>query len=651
MDDLENSPPAPAPDELERALARLSDDERCALAADPTGDPATLAALGRDATTGVRALVAANPASTADLLERLADDETPEVRSAVAAHPHAAPGLLHRLVADSEPDVRISVAFNARTMPADRAHLLADARARVRQAALYRLIRDSSWETLPNVAVAAGPLESASFERRVLAASDPALPVPLLEASADSADEGVRAAVAANPSCPAERLEVLAGAKSSASVLVAAASNPSASPDVLRRLARSKNFHVLVALGGNPALPEALLPRLLGHRWWAVRWGVAGSPHLRHDQFEQLVTDVAPIRLRLAANPATPPDVVDALVSDREVWVRGVALSHPAVLPDTLRSAAGDLDQPAWLLHGVAANPNCPDALRDEIEAWTMLGGGAGDPGFDPVTCLGHPADPAESPAVVAFERLGKGRRLDDPHPLHRSRPHQGLADEPHTVDVGVMLRDPEPAVRLTVLRQHRRALDQGTCHRLVRDDPEASIVSLAEAQLRMFRNQPMPRWAKVLAGFAVVLLIGAYAASRSEPTGQIPSFPAVSGTPLGTIDFDSLDFDRRLGLDPDQLERIGSDLGRTTTTEVDGVTVTLRPLETLTFVEVTPGTVEGIERLDGTEVRLIEGVPQTPQVGEPSGAFLWPDGAEQLVVIVRRGDENIEVRVDRLEP
>lgn len=91
-------------------VAGLGPRERRDIASDESTGIATLAALAKDAHTGVRSSVAANSSTPVPVLQALAHDRSEWVRGAVAANPAAPPDLVLHLSDDDAWHVRAQVA-------------------------------------------------------------------------------------------------------------------------------------------------------------------------------------------------------------------------------------------------------------------------------------------------------------------------------------------------------------------------------------------------------------------------------------------------------------------------------------------------------------------------------------------------------------
>ncbi len=260
------------------------------------------------------------------------------------------------------------------------------------------------------------------------------------------------------------------------------ARDPDASPDSLRRLARHARFDPVLgrALAAHPLAPPRLLARLTrSPRWdvragalahpscparrlrnphtlepWASREAVARSDHAPARAQEKLATDLSPVRLALAANPATAPEVVARLLRDHDPYVRGAAATHRAASPDALLRMSDNLAGPGWMLRGIARNPSCPPERAEEILTWLALGGAPSSAlQFDPVGCNGHPGDPHVS-ELTWYRRQAEGLNNAEWHALWRVRAQTTSARSwiPF-VTLNQLARDPRVEVRVTAAR------------------------------------------------------------------------------------------------------------------------------------------------------------------------------------------------------
>ena len=488
--------PSSEPEQLQRG-------ERVAIADDVDTNAERLSELAKDPSWRVRRAVAGNPSTPPAVLIALATDEASRVRIRLAANPATPSEALSILAFDASEIVRGRVSNHSATDPT----------ALVRS--VLRLDRDAFIDRIQTMYDRSGDdlyrderiLERVDrLEHRQLfrLARSPRTPAPILERMSAMGDRQLAAPLVANPNITPAALDLIADDAASARLVAAhplagpellrrlvnrhgrtavsaiVAGNPNLGVDLQRQLASSRSWHVRAALAANPEASPAIVNELATDREWAVRHQVAASPHLSHATSRRLIGDRAPVRLQLAANPSTAPDVHDQLTGDAEEWVRGVALRH-AHDSIALRRAVDGLDGPGWILKGVANNPAAPQDLVDEIGAWLVLGGGTGDPDFDPVTCTGRPPGDRDGEVLItaAYRALAGDRPIEDPHPLALARCYQGSEKSPSAREVGFALADPDPRVRIAVLNRVRDAR-RDLLARVISDDPDPAAVRTA---------------------------------------------------------------------------------------------------------------------------------------------------------------------------
>jgi len=107
-----------SPPELLRMLSYdPADQVRWKVAGNPAAPVETVSRLCRDPQWTVRKQAVLNPGCPEDILERASHDEAWEVRNSVARNPHSPPGCLRRLAQDSVTAVRATVAAHPQTPP------------------------------------------------------------------------------------------------------------------------------------------------------------------------------------------------------------------------------------------------------------------------------------------------------------------------------------------------------------------------------------------------------------------------------------------------------------------------------------------------------------------------------------------------------
>lgn len=192
---------------------------------------------------------------------------------------------------------------------------------------------------------------------QLLAALNPAMPVPDLLELLDTGVAYVRRRAAAHPALPVEVTDALA-ATGTRPMRVAVAGNPSLSPIAIDRLSRDAEVAVRAELAVNPALTPAVLVRLAHDRAVDVRAAAAAHAALTPEVRMVLSSDDAVcVRSAVACDPAADPEVVRRLTADVDPGVSRSAAANPACPPEVLEALA------TLMPHAVLANPAAPEAL------------------------------------------------------------------------------------------------------------------------------------------------------------------------------------------------------------------------------------------------------------------------------------------------
>lgn len=333
---------------------------------------------------------------------------------------------------------------------------------------------------------------------RAAVAARPDLPTPLARRLARDGDAAVAAAIAGNPAAPRQAIRRAARPWASAEVRRAAAANPNAGRWLLVWFALSGRWDVRRSVAGNPACPQWLLVgRLALDRRWSVREAVAASPRTSGVVLSLYARDrLAPLRFAVAGNRSLPSRTAERLLRDQDAYVAGVAASHPGLRSTVLSARFGGMEAPAWVLRRAATNPSCPPELAEQVLTWLALGGAHGDPGFDPVTCDGHPGDTDQS----AWQWYGaEVKRTEHPwhHPLWAVRARSTLGRQ--TVQTAVLrhlARDPVPEVRRVVLGF--RGLGQPLYHELTGDADQVVRQAAPRLLEEQRKDDRTPAWVAV---------------------------------------------------------------------------------------------------------------------------------------------------------
>jgi len=113
-------------------------------------------------------------------------------------------------------------------------------------------------------------------------------------------------------------------------VRMAVALNPNTPEDVLRKLAKSKEFGIFVwkAVAENPNTPVDVLILLAQNEDWRVREEVAWNKNTPAEVLKKLANDTSwGVRHTVTMNPNTPEDVLRKLAKEDKCWpIRKMAI-------------------------------------------------------------------------------------------------------------------------------------------------------------------------------------------------------------------------------------------------------------------------------------------------------------------------------------
>lgn len=192
---------------------------------------------------------------------------------------------------------------------------------------------------------------------QLLAALDPATPVPVLLELLDTGVAYVRRRVAGHPSLPETVTDDLARS-GTRPMRIAVAANPALSPIAIDVLAHDEDAAVRATLAANPALTPAVLVRLAHDRTVEVRAAAAAHPALTAEVRSVLAADTAVcVRAAVAGDPVADPDIVRRLTVDADPGVCRSAAANPACPSEVLETLVDALP------HAVLANPAAPEHL------------------------------------------------------------------------------------------------------------------------------------------------------------------------------------------------------------------------------------------------------------------------------------------------
>lgn len=286
-------------------------------------------------------LVEKNPETAVRLLEALANDKYEIVLRRFAEDPTTPVRMLEGLASHGNLYVRMSAAMNP-SMP-----------TRV----LESLAKDSM------------VCESV--------AKNPSTPPTALEKLARNKEEDVRENVARNPASPGSVLQLLARDKH-LPVRYAIAENPGTPvalrKDVLEKLAKEGGPVMRSEVAAHPSTPnairESLLANLLSEVDRRARDREAKHPRGGRDHLERIAlafvaVDESTVRANVAANPLTPPVVLERLSKEREPDIRVCVAKNPGA-PTTLLALLTK-DRERAVRTAVSTNPTTPLALQREL--------------------------------------------------------------------------------------------------------------------------------------------------------------------------------------------------------------------------------------------------------------------------------------------
>jgi len=262
--------------------------ERNELASSPTTPPLTLVALACDPSHMTRASVAKNPSTPVQALARLVRDESMLVRATLAQHGNLPQSVAEQLMLDSVWNVRDLLASN-HNLPVS---------------LLETLAKDEAVKVRSSVA------------------RNPAAPLPIIMGLLGDHDYQVASAAAIHPSLPVDVLLNLVKETDNLAVIRVLSAESSASKEVLAAIAGHPDRQARATLARNPGLPSHQLSTLAADEYRPIRVGVAVDaeidvrvvvakhPHITFETASLLATDERVIREALAANSATPVDVL-----------------------------------------------------------------------------------------------------------------------------------------------------------------------------------------------------------------------------------------------------------------------------------------------------------------------------------------------------
>lgn len=245
---------------------------------------------------------------------------------------------------------------------------------------------------------------STVLKARIAVASNPRCPTDVLDMLAGGPSFVVCAAVASNPNCSVDRLRLLAqhpnalvgkavasaarvspktlawlGQTSSEEVRVAVARNPTASAELLGWMADTDLAPaVRIAVASHPHTSEARLVAFSRSPYSKERAAVAGNSQLPAYALEECSSDKdLAVRVAVAANLRTPARALEVLSQDPEpnvlVKVAGNPGASSADLERVCHNAQSDSDW--WVRWAVASHPNASAEILESLSgdiAWMV---------------------------------------------------------------------------------------------------------------------------------------------------------------------------------------------------------------------------------------------------------------------------------------
>jgi hypothetical protein len=329
-----------SPPEALAVLAR--DTEAIGVAYNPAAPPAALAAFVRHKDPKYRAAAAKNPATPVELLNALVHDDDAAVRAAVARNPAISAEHLTKFARDDEAEVRGAVAQNPGIPEAAFAVLARDENAEVRAHAAM------------NIAMLGAALEKlvsdANPQVRSCVAQNAATPAAVLAALARDEDIEVRGRVAWNPRTPPAALAVLSHDPVDW-VRSKVAANVAISQELLAAFSRDESVLIRAGVAANPAAPSEILASLArdldGGIFILKRYGNKALGGVSR----------AEVRLALASNIATPPEVLAALSFTPNHVILDLIALNSSTPPEVLAALFHVLDLEDGSRLTLAANP------------------------------------------------------------------------------------------------------------------------------------------------------------------------------------------------------------------------------------------------------------------------------------------------------
>ncbi|MEE1767540.1 MULTISPECIES: hypothetical protein [unclassified Streptomyces] len=337
-----------------------------------SGDPEWARLFAQDPDAGRREKLAACPGLPADVRETLAAD--PDVRVVAELALWATADLAARLARHPHAEVRRAVAANEATPPQVLAMLITGEGLPPAERCLVcddeetPYVHDSHCPRLDcdlrSGTSCAGAHESTIHEMTEQALRNPATPVEALLGFADHPSALVRCQLAARSDLPSETAARLAG-DPAPGVRAELAENPAIDDALIRVLAADRGHDVQRRLAHNPRVPLDILFDLAA----ATKIGSALLPRIASaspSEIEYLSrSSNSVVRMLLAERPDLPAEIRNVLADDPDAKVVKSIARHPGLSETQLRSMVER--HGVRVVARVAANPETPPALLDAL--------------------------------------------------------------------------------------------------------------------------------------------------------------------------------------------------------------------------------------------------------------------------------------------
>ena len=302
-----------------------------------------LAELASHSDKRIRKSVAAHSNTSVATLERSLDTESDrDVLESLSRNPSLTPELQGQVLEKSSAEVLQSLSKNPSLTPELQRQLARHPNPKLRYQSIYNP------NFLPELWQQLAEDESAVVRGAIARHAD--CPIALLETLARDEDKEVRSKAAANPKAPVRLLETLSR-DSAPEVRAAVAENANAPLVLLEKLAQDEDVSVRRAVVCNSAIPRSLQEK------WRYRLersielersiGLRGVGRLYDPD-----TDDLPLLLLEYARTPVP-------------FVRFVTLMHPLAPADALREASESVWW--WERYAVAANPATPAEILERL--------------------------------------------------------------------------------------------------------------------------------------------------------------------------------------------------------------------------------------------------------------------------------------------